>query len=194
MSCSDESNWCILSLVSGSISSLMFLVSSYQSYRYFMNRYATKNLKSIIFTTNILTLCMSLHFFLMHSKYRELLVLMEFFLYLNFCLIAMFYVKQASVYLDDSSILIKIAKYLLYIVIGILTILFTYVLVIVSAKILDYDNCSNLEWKITRYLTFFIGISFFIVGIKISYQIKKKKKMGLRIEGKREQELWYNNI
>ena len=141
-----DKNWCISNIVYTSLSGLLFLISSYQTILYFKSkRYSTKRLKTIIVTTNILTLLMTLHFLLSNIKYITIFVLMEFCLYLYFCLIAMFYVKQASSYLEDSSFLIKTVKNFLFMILCLLVVLFVYFLVIVSLKTMNYTDCTSIE-------------------------------------------------
>jgi hypothetical protein len=88
---------------------------------------------------------MTLHFLLSNIKYITIFVLMEFCLYLYFCLIAMFYVKQASSYLEDSSFLIKTVKNFLFMILCLLVVLFVYFLVIVSLKTMNYTDCTSIE-------------------------------------------------
>lgn len=191
MFCDLGPNWCISNLIFACLSGLIFLISSYQTFEYFRSpRYITKTLKGIIIATNLLNLFLSLHFLLIDAKYEIILVFAEFLLYFDFCLIAMFFLFQSSKYLEDSGVLVKFAKYLLLSIFGLLIILFSYFLVVVSMHTLNYNDCTSIEWAAAKYTSFFIGCAFFGVGLKISLKLRQKKKQGLAVMDNRENELW----
>lgn len=191
MICNLQPNWCIANLFFACFSSIIFTISCYQTFTYFRGTpNTTKILKSIIITTNFLNLFLILHFIFVDKEYAVIFVFTEFFLYFDFCLIAMFYLFQASKHLEDSGTLVKLAKFILITIIGILIILFVYFLIIVSIHALDYSDCSNTEWAVVKYTTFGVGCAFFGVGLKLSYRIKQKRKQGAIVMSTREKELW----
>ena len=172
----------------------MFLLASYQTIRYIKYfKRSARSLKVVIFTTNLLTLFMVFHYAFsgIQVKYELLYVIMEFFLYLDYLVIVIFYVRQASVHLEDSGVLIKMATYILSLIFVVILSLFIYFTIIVSLQTLDYSDCKSFEWAIVIYASLFIGCCFLMIGIKLSAKLRQKKKQGFIIQYQREKELWY---
>lgn len=183
---------CVANTSMAIISGLTWVISSYQVFSIFSttNRSA-KLIKLITSTSNLLMISMTLHYIFTKPEFALLFVFMEFFLYLTFCLIAMFYVSQASTYLQDSSMIIKASRILLIIFFITLLTLFVYFSVIVGKKSRDYDKCDTNIWVVTKYISFFMALSFLCVGLKLCYRLKQQKNLGQVINMKRVTELWY---
>ncbi|OMJ93248.1 hypothetical protein SteCoe_3828 [Stentor coeruleus] len=192
MTCVMPNNLCVANTCLAIISGLTWVVSSYQVFRIFAKTNRTaKLIKFIVSTSNLLMISMMLHYIFTEPKFALLFVFMEFLLYLTFCLIAMFYVSQATTYLQDSSMIIKASRILLGVFFIILLILFGYFSITVGKKDKNYDKCDTVIWAVTKYTSFCMALSFLCVGLKLCYKIKQQKNLGQVINMKRVTELWY---
>ena len=117
--------------------------------------------------------------------------LMEYLLYTDFTITAYYFLSQMSTGSLRADYIINMAKYLLIVLLFIFSAIVSYFLVLMIMQSNEYKNCRDPAWIACRVAAIILGIVYFGIGLKASFELKKlRNNSAIILEKQGEQDLW----
>ncbi|CAG9330991.1 unnamed protein product [Blepharisma stoltei] len=182
--------WCSIAYVLAGLSFLELLATGYQVamhiklFRIFMNK-----VLAILYIQLLQTIFMFVHYMIIDSAFDILFLIMIYLQFVENTLVFYYFAGEAS----------KMKKGKMYNIMGIsllianISYLTGYMIYIgiASGSNEDIYDCTNGIWIYLRASGLVLTVLFFILGVRMAYELKILKQNSLMINTSREKELWF---
>lgn len=115
------------------------------------------------------------HYLLLTQNIDDMFIFVDFFYYMQYCLIAQFFVREISGAYENP-LSSRILKFAIFIVFGILTAMTVYFTIELASDNKSYTNCKDPVLITSRVLGAILTVIYFYIAIKISYTLNSMKQ------------------